>query len=77
MRKFFGHVYKNETLFEKGRHILLLNWFGKERRRFHNMNVEALLSLCRSFHGSTAKKSTFSHPDARLGLPAIRAISKS
>lgn len=72
--RFLENVYKDGTLRNKCRHILLLQWFEKWWGHFYSMDADTLQALDTSLQGIAVKKTTIFHSEAQLCLFASNAI---
>lgn len=70
------NTYKDATLFEKYRRILLSQWSNKRRGCSCTMNVGKFLARDRSAQGRTMKKTVILHPPAGLASFVSRTIGK-
>lgn len=66
------NVYKNVTLFEKLRHIPLLQWSNKWDRSFYGMDGEAPVEFDVFFERITMKESAICHAEAGMELFATK-----
>lgn len=61
-------MFKDTLIFEKRRHIALLNWFRRWRIHFYGLTIEAPQVLDTDAQRLTVKKCKIRHPDSVLQM---------